>query len=413
MQRTESSVKGHKELMTKKKMNKRKKMMGDMCLNIVASTIPIAVLQLVVYPMTAKNIGGDNYGLMLTIYSCWMMISSSLGNSINSVRLLHNREYEEENISGDFNILLRKWVLVDVILIFALTIFYCGGFNIKHISLSVIVSVLLLIRSYTEVGFRLKLNYVAIVINNILQAMGFLVGAYLAKVTGLWELIFIFGYTFACIYSSVKTGILREKNIKTKFFGKTQRDMGQLFLSNLISNTISYADKLVLYPIMGGVSVAIYYTATILGKMVAMLTGPINSVILSYISVLTDVKKNILGKVLIIGMGICIIGYFVVLLISRPVMDLLFPQWTKEVMLYIPVTTANAMLTVLISIISPFVVKFCDMKWQIVINAIGAGTYFIVALILLKAFGLMGFCFGAVIGTITRLATMIIVYYKN
>lgn len=394
-------------------MDKRKKIIGDMCLNIIACTIPIAVLQLVVYPMTAKNIGGDNYGLMLTIYSAWMMISNSLGSSINSVRLLHNHRYEEENISGDFNVLLKKWIIVDVPIVFGLTVFYCEGFNIKHITLSVIVSVLVLIRAYVEVGFRIKLNYTAIVINNLLQSIGFLIGAYLTTVTKLWELIFIFGYGLACVYSASKTGILREKSIKTKFFEKTQRETRQLFLSNLISNTIAYADKLVLYPIMGGVSVAIYYTATILGKIVGMLTGPINSVILSYISVLTNIKKDILSRVLLLGTSICIIGYFVVLLISRPVVNLLFPQWIEEVMLYIPVTTANAMLTALVSIISPFVIKFCDMKWQIIINAIGAGTYFIAALILLKNFGLMGFCFGAIIGTIARFVAMIIVYYKS
>lgn len=47
-----------------------------MCLNIIAVTIPVAVLQLIVYPITAKSIGGDSYGLMITIYSVWIMFQT-------------------------------------------------------------------------------------------------------------------------------------------------------------------------------------------------------------------------------------------------------------------------------------------------------------------------------------------------
>ena len=108
-------------------MAKNKKIILDMILNIIAATIPVAVLQLIVYPITAKNIGGDEYGLMLTIYSVWIMISNSLGNVLNNVRLLWNGEYEEGEIKGDFNILLIQWGVINAVIIGAVIVFYCDN----------------------------------------------------------------------------------------------------------------------------------------------------------------------------------------------------------------------------------------------------------------------------------------------
>lgn len=402
-----------KHLRGVKVMAKNKKIILDMILNIIAATIPVAVLQLIVYPITAKNIGGDEYGLMLTIYSVWIMISNSLGNVLNNVRLLWNGEYEEGEIKGDFNVLLIQWGIINSVVIGAVIVFYCDGFNLVHVGLGIVVSLLVIAKAYLEVGFRLILNYKSIVINNVLQSVGFFIGAYIAAATGIWESIFILGYLFSCIYCVVKTKLLKEPFCKTRIFKRVNKDSNKLIVATVISNMMTYADKLVLYPLMGGTAVSIYYTATILGKMVGMLTGPINSVVLSYISKWKSDNRNLITKILLLGIGLCIIGYVVTLMLSRPVLGMLFPQWIDEVMHYIPITTVNVLLLVLISILSPFVLKFCDMKWQIVINGISVVIYFICALALWSYFGLTGFCFGAMAGTFAKLIIMLGVYYRN
>ena len=392
-------------------MDIKKKVIGDMFLNIIAVTIPVAILQLVVYPITAKAISAENYGLMLTIYSAWVMVSNSIGNVLNNIRLLHNSKYIEKKIKGDFNILFRRWSIINSLIIIAFLIFYCKGFNGEHIFLGVIVSLLILTKDYTEVGFRLKLNYRAIVVNNALQGIGFLLGMYITINTGIWEFIFIAGYLFGCTFCVLKTKLMRDPLVKTELFTRVNNDTNKLVIASVIGNMMNYADKLILYPIMGGYAVSIYYTATILGKIIGMLTGPINSVVLSYISRWDSDKKNILNKILIIGTALCIIGYIITLVIAKPIIGLLFKQWVDEVMCYIPITTINVLLLTLISIISPFVLKFCDMKWQIIINCSSVAVYFVAALVLWKLFGLTGFCIGTVIGTVTKLVIMLFVYY--
>lgn len=394
--------------------SKKKKVILDMCLNIIAVSVPVAILQLAVYPLTAKCLGAEEYGFMLTIYSIWIMVSNSLGNVLNNVRLLYNNEYMESGLEGDFIILFRRWSIINAVGICILILIYSAGFNLIHIVLGCIVSCLILSKAYLEVGFRIKLNYKAIVISNSFQAAGFLLGCYMTIATeGIWELIFIIGYGASCIYCALNTRLLKEKAVKTELYSKVRSDSCQLVIAAVIGNLMNYADKLVLYPLMGGTAVSIYYTATILGKIVGMFTGPINSVILSYISRWSSSQKNILNKVLVLGVVLVIAGYIVTMLISRPVIGLLFPQWVDQVMIYMPVTTITVLLLVLVSIIQPFILKFCEMKWQIVINAVSVGVYFVIALVLWKLWGLMGFCIGTVIGTIVKLIIMLSVYYKN
>lgn len=392
----------------------KKKVIFDMLLNIVAVSVPVAILQLVVYPISADALGADEYGFMLTIYSIWIIVSNSLGNVLNNVRLLYNKDYVDSNIEGDFIILFRRWNILNAIGICILIIIYSDGFNLMHIVLGSLVSCLILSKVYLEVGFRIRLNYKAIVISNVLQSVGFFAGCFASIHTGgTWELIFLLGYGFSCIYCAAKTKLLKERTVKTPLYGKVRKDSHQLVIATVVANLMNYADKLVLYPLMGGAAVSIYYTATILGKIVGMFTGPINSVVLSYISRWNSSQKHVLTKVLLLGTVVVCIGYAVTMIISRPVIGLLFPQWVDQVMIYMPVTTVTVLLLALISIVQPFVLKFCEMKWQIVINAVSVAVYFISALALWFLWGLMGFCIGTVIGAAVKLIIMLCIYYKN
>ena len=392
---------------------KSNKIIIDIILNISAAALPIAMLQLIIYPRVAKDIGGDEYGLMLTIYSVWIMISNSLGNVLNNIKLLKFPEYSKAGVEGDLPILLRRWLCIGSAIIFFVIWIYCGEFSPIHIFLGVIAAAFIMLKAYFEVGFRIKLNYVAILINHALLSIGFFLGYFLCKITGIWELIFILGYALSSFYCIAKTELIKEPAVKTQFYQEVKKDSYSLVCSTVINNLINYADKLVLYPLMGGMAVSIYYTATILGKITGMLTGPINSVILSYITRWDKTKANVFFKVIIVGGIVATLGYFITLLISRPVLSLLFPQWLEEVMDIIPYTTVTIMLNVLVSIMQPFVLKYCKMQWQIAISALGSVAYFTCALILWNFMGLKGFCIGTIVGIVTKLIIMVLVYCKS
>jgi len=392
---------------------KIKKITFDIFLNIIAAALPIAMLQLVIYPLVAKNIGGKEYGLMLTIYSIWIMIPFSLGNVLNNVKLLKFSKYQEYNVKGDSILLLRQWTIFSSVVVFVLIWAYCGHFSFLHAVIGTIISVLFLLKAYLEVGFRIELNYIAILISNALLSLGFLAGYLIFRFSGIWEFIFLLGYIFPCVYCGFKTHLLSEEPRKTILYSEVKKDACSLAFSVVIKNLTHYADKLVLYPLMGGMAVSIYYTATILGKITGMLTGPFNSVMLSYIARWDNKKANVFAKVFIIGSVICIFGYIVAILLARPIIGLLFPQWLDAVMAIFPLTTLAIMLGILSTILNPFVLKYCKIQWQIGINLASSVIYFGSALFLWYYKGLEGFCIGTVIGALTRLIILISVYYKS
>ena len=341
------------------------------------------------------------------------MFSNSLGNVLNNIRLLRAPEYQEMGEEGDISVLLRQWLAAGSFIVFVAIWIYCGHFSFIHVILGCVVGVLIYLKAYLEVGFRIKLNFGYILINNALLSLGYLIGFLIFRISGAWEFIFLIGYLFSCIFCEVKTQLLREPVRKTMLFPAIQKDAYSLIVAAIINNLINYADKLILYPLMGGTAVSIYYTATILGKITGMLTGPINSVILSYISRWDKSKASIFSKVLLLGVVVVSAGYICTLLVAKPVIGFLFPQWLNEVIEIIPLTTVTIMLTVLVSFLQPFVMKYCKLQWQIGISALGSGAYFLCALLLWTVMGLKGFCIGTIVGAVVKLIIMISVYYKS
>lgn len=386
------------------------KMLQDMVLNIISTAIPIAVLQLIIYPVVAKSLGSEAYGFMLTVYSIWIMIPNSLGAVLNNIRLLHNDKYGKEKI-GDFAVIYRRWSCISAAVVFIAIWVYSGGVNPRHLFLGMIVSFLLITRIYLEVGFRLEFNYKKILACNLFQSMGFIAGGLVCYYTDIWESIYLFGYGFGCIYAILNTRLFFEKPFRSGRYKKVLKDSYNLAASVIINSLTGYADKLILYPLMGGTAVSIYYTATILGKIASLLTTPINGVILNYIANWKDDNKNIFGKALVVTSALAMCGYGATLLLGHPVIGLLFPQWVDDVMIYLPITTLTVMIGLVASVLQPFVMKFCAMKWQTIINGSAAGIYFFSALFLWRRYELMGFCIGTVIGVTIRLVLLIAVYY--
>lgn len=371
------------------------------------------MLQLIVYPYISRRIDTDGYGLMIAMYSVWMVISNSLGNVLNNIRLLYENKYIDKNIKGDFNILLRRCMLVNLAVILGLTIYYTQELNVLDIIFSLIISSFILLKAYIEVGFRIRLNYHSIFINGLLQGTGFLVGMFMFKITGMWQFVFLFGFMFSMLYSAKRTSLLKESFKRTSLYHDVSRDSIQYTIATFSASMMNYADKMVLYPLMGGHAVSVYYTATILGKIVSMLTGPITSVVLSYISKWNQKNRNIFSKVLFSGALLAVLGYFVTLFISRPVIAFLFPQWVQEVMKLLPFTTAAIVIQALNAFLNPFVLKFYDIKWQIVINVSSAGIYFVGALVLWYFYGIIGFCVGTICGQLIKTVIMVALHLAN
>ena len=336
----------------------KKKFLLDSLLNIVSMAIPIMVLQFFTLPAIGRNLGSEHYGIVVTLISLFTVVSFPFGNVLTNVRLLLAREYTEKKVSGDFNLLLLSSLVFSTIMLSIGTIYYDGHFSIMSIVFIIFIGVFNLTREYLSVSFRLQLNYKLILMNNVMLSVGYLVGTILFLYTETWQYVFVAGYGLSLFHIIKHTNLYKEPLKITVFFKATTYKSIILLCSSLLRNVLSYADKLLLFPLLGPTAVTIYYTATIVSKIMLMAITPINGVILSYLAKMEKISirtfLSIIGVTGFIGM----IGYVLTIFLSPFVLNTFYKSWAAESLKYIYITSAIGIVEMLISVINPFILKF-------------------------------------------------------
>ena len=375
-------------------VSQKRRFIEDTALSLLATAIPLLLLQFLFLPKINSIVGEDAYGLIVTLLGFLALLSSTLFGTLNNVRLLVENIYRQENLSGDFNILQSFFGVLGSVCVFIIYVVYVPSFDILFFLYLILVFILMGAEEYYSVGFRLQLNYRRILMQKVLLSIGYAVGYILFFWGGQWIFVYIFGYLFAVIYLFVKTRLLQEPWIITKLWKVTINHEAVLVISALINNVFVYVDKMILYPIYGGIITTTYYVSTLLGKGISLATFPIAGVLLSHFSQKTNLGKHTVKSMIIFGWIAGLAGYAVCLMISRPLLGYLYPSVIDEAMKYVPVTLAGAVIGVQNTMISPVVLKFCRIQRQIAISIVNLIGYIFISMIFLKLWGLMGFCVG-------------------
>lgn len=391
----------------------KKKIIYDSILNIIATSLPLIILQLIILPTIGTILGDAKYGLMVTLISLTTLLGHPLGNVLNNIRLLVNEDYQRNRLSGDFNILLVNSIIINSILVIIGTIYYEGHPSFINIILIWGISCLNLVREYLIVSFRLSLNYKAILVNNIILSIGYLFGLLLFYIFGYWQFIYIAGSFFSLLYIIKKSDLLKEGFNTTILFKKTTYKAVILFLSTFMKTILSYADKLILFPLLGPTAVSIYYTATVLSKLITRVITPVTSVMLSYLAKMKEFKIKHFTLLISLMTGIGIVGYFIIIIISEPMLYLLYPQWASESMQLIYITAATTVVGLISSVINPIILRFKNINWQLGISGVNLIITVLAVFIFYYLYGLLGFCIGMLISNIVKLIMMISIYFIN
>lgn len=380
-----------------------------MLLNILASALPVAILQLVIFPGIANRLGSEANGLMLSIVALFSLISESLGNVVNNIRLLKQRDYEQAEAAGDFNRLIMISELISAAAILIGTFAY-GERSAASIALSVFAAAVVLLRAYLTVYFRLKLNYRGVLVNNAIMVAGYYLGYLFFAYSGMWQLIYIFGNILSICNILRQDNLLKEPIKKTPLYSSALKDSTLLYAATLCGGSLNYFDRLMLYPLLGGTMVSVFYSATIIGKICSLGITPICSVMLSYLSKMESFQRKTFFKLLGLTSIVGIVGYFICIWLSPTVLNWLYPKWAAQSMEIIGITTLTAMLSVVSSFINPIVLRFCDIKWQLIMNAMCVAIYMVCCYEFSLSMGLKGFALGVLVSYISKLVIQIMVF---
>lgn len=353
------------------------------------------VLQLIVYPLLNKELGAGRLGGLLYIMGLVAIICPSIGQALNTSRLVVRRDHAVTN--GDYD-----WILLGFGAVGSLAALWMSRGSIDDAGMGIGVFFLLMItifRYYGDVEYRLNLNYKRYFIYYALIAAGYLAGYLLYRVTGRWVILFLVGETAAIVYVACTGDIFKGFFARSKCFSTALLRGSFLTMSYLVTNTTLNMDRLVLKGIMGNVEVTQFYVVSLVGKTLVLIVAPINTIIISYLTK----RKELLNrtqflKMALAGGGVSLV-FFLGAQIGTPLFVWLFYRNLFDAVRGL-MTVAN--LAQVLGLYSAYlfilVLTFTEEKWQLWLQAVHFVILTAVSVVCTMKFGIAGFawaCFGA------------------
>ena len=376
----------------KKIINKYKFLFSDMILNMVGFGIYVVSQKIILLPIIAKQVNDNIYTSLTLFMSILNIFCNITGGELGNVRLIKNNDYKDKKVIGDFSRILLVLSLLIIVIGSPILIFL--KYEYKYILFFILTILMANIRLYATNFYRLEKKFLKVIIQNLIYLIGIILGLFLFNyiheiyiVLFIPELISIIYALFNC--DLIKMGLNKTTEIKSTI--KKYIGLGTI---SLLNNIMNYCDSILIYPILGVQQVAVYYAVNSVSNITSLLTNPMSSVILSWISSAKDEKKN---KIFKITLSINIPLIIIVTLITIPL------TYLSMFVLYKQYLSGITILIILISISTAFgtagaFTKTILIKYTKTANLVGIYImYFIVlsilGIILSKIYSLIRICF--------------------
>lgn len=375
-------------------MEKKKKIVSDLIYCIGATGMMNVVLQFIVYPLVNDQIGGDAFGDMLFWLGVVSVLAPSFGLAVNNTRLVFPER--EKTSNWDYVVVVLIFSALSAIIITTLCISQsCGLLGSVFLAYIMIASVF---RNYSTVEYRLSLNYRKQFIFYLLLSVGYVIGVYVCWLTNMWFWVFVIGETTAVLYVFLTGKIYREGRKRTLYGNSVVKKCFILSMAYLLTNLMLNLDRIILKYGVGNEAVSQYYVLSLLGKTIAIIGGPLSSVIISYISKENyRLNKREFSKIVIIM--ICVGGIFLLVsALATPVyIKILYSNLYKGIRNLNVIVNAAQIFYFLTTLLLVIVLTICEPVWQLRIQ-IGYSVLFVfLAVLFTRMNGLEGFAIAAFI----------------
>lgn len=356
-------------------MNKNKKRIfhiaSDLVFSIAGLMLMNGMLQLLINPKINAWIGEEAFGDYQSIFAVVSIMGTTFGVAANYSRMVRAREKKDTN--GDYNIFLIA-ISVLCVMVAMGTLFAFKSFSVIHFILLSVLAVMTVLRYYGDVNYRIKLNYKGFFLYYAVITAGYCLGLLLFKyVAQQWMLVFIVGELAAVVFVFINGNIFRGKNLvkPSENFNSTMKSVGVLSVTNMLSAIAQQADKIILRMTMGGEAVTTFYVATLLGKVVSLLTTPLNGVLIGYLTKYEGkfTKKMLLAFVgALLGLGlIALLGCVIA---SEIFVKLFYPDVFDEAKKYFVLASAGQIFYFIANCLMTVILRVASEEYQMYINAV-------------------------------------------
>lgn len=378
---------------------KQGKIIEEILLNLFAFGLYIIAQHVILMPILAKTTKEANYANFIIFITVLNILANSLGSQLGVVRQIKAKDYEQHDKRLDFETL---HVFSSIIIIITLVI---TGLQLKYdwVAILIINYVVLLtsIRFYMRFVYRLENRYNVIIIQNILYLIGVILGLILHhQFNFIWFPVLI-GETLAFTYSILSYKIKKSNFGITPLFKETSKDFTSLSLTSVLTNSISFIDKLLIYPLLGAVSLAVYNAGSTVSRMMSLFVTPINDVILVHISRTKETSaKKIIGFVLWISL-LLLAGIFIVTIpIIYILIYILYPQYLADIMSILLSLSIVASLGAVTAILRSFIIRYVKAIYLLISYLITTILIIVMGYYGAIYYGIVGFAWSVVIARV-------------
>jgi len=392
-------------------MEQKKKILSDSVWSIAGLVVMNVMLQFAVYPFWERKAGEAALGNILYLISLMNVISVSIGVSANYARMKRS----ENDRAGNKPYIVLLGICSLIAFGSAVVISLLGGVELSPIEVCLfgLVMVCTMWRYYADVEFKLSLNYRSYFLYYFSISVGYAVGIALFYVTGLWPLTLLTGEVFGLIYVLIRGKIFRPSVpfVMSEFVDITKLAI-MLFGAEAIATLIFNADRIMLKALLGDVAVTEYYLASLLGKTIALLTGPLTGVIVGYLfkfkGDLSLKWMNVIfgASVAVIALttAACTVGSYIII-------PFLYPDQYADIKSYFLITNLSQVFYFIANVITVILLRFAKSRYQLYVNIVYAVAFLALCIPFTVYGGFGGFCFGLLLTCFARFITSVILGY--
>lgn len=375
----------------------------DVMYSVLGLCIMNAVTQFIVYPVFQKRFGEVVFGDILSLISIIAIMGTSFGCAANYSRIMAQTRHTDS--SGDYNIFLMFVfaICTPIALIGIKCIDYC---SISNCLLYVLLMFMTILRYYNDIEFRLCVDYRGFFVYYFLIAVGNIVG--IICINKIWMIPLILGETLAFLYVVVNKKLYKRKLWnKSDNFDINKKSLVVLSVTFLLEAVVVNSDRLILQWLDGGKTVTVFYIATLIGKIIGMISAPINSVIVGHLSKYQgNITYSFFRKLGVIAILCAIILNMFCIVMSVVFIKVLYPNLFSEVVSYLWISNLGQIFYFVSGILCVVLMRFTNEKYQFYIQIIYFIVFFIIAVPLAFMFNLFGMFIAVLIASIVRIVAI-------
>ncbi|SFU89954.1 lipopolysaccharide biosynthesis protein [Butyrivibrio sp. INlla21] len=393
---------------SKNKLGFLKKFSKDFVFSVLALVIYNGALQLFIYPGMESAMGKKPFGIVLFLISVVSIMGAGFGTAASYSRMMAKKARTQEN--GDYNIFLL------IVTVICIPVTYAALYVKNILKVEVFIPVLILMvltvyRYYADVQYRMDIRFRDYFLFFTAVTAGYVIGLFVYPYLGSWTWVLILGEMFGLVFTYFSGRIFKSPYFKlSDSFRANMKSVWFISLSNLLGALILHSDRLLISLTVGEEEVTIFYTASVIGKIVALLTTPLNGIFISY---LTNYKIKLTRKIFSVVTGaaliITFIGTFACMFVSDIFVKIKYPDVYADAAKLFLTANLGQLLYFISGSLMVVILPFTGEKFQLYINGVYVALFAVIVIPAAIMFGLSGVALGLVLVNILRFAIVYVI----